>query len=302
MLISEILNRQRLIVQKLQNNNKATFQDIVDFLQRESAFSGYNYTLSKRTFHRDVEDIYTIFGIEIKCGENNRYYIENDAAFEVNNRIFEAFDVLNAISLAERVSPYLQLEKAQEQGSGHLKILLQAIKNSKSVKFYYVRFMSEGEHFVTANPLCLKEYRRRWYLVAEEKESGIIKKYALDRVSKIEILGKFKKSKSFDPDKLFEHSFGIIAPDIYRENIKPEKVVLSLSHLNGQYIKSLPLHSSQQILIDNSEELRISLTLYITHDFVIELLSMGEHCKVISPQSLADTVKNTLQKALKQYD
>ncbi|MDR0830041.1 MAG: WYL domain-containing protein [Prevotellaceae bacterium] len=52
----------------------------------------------------------------------------------------------------------------------------------------------------------------------------------------------------------------------------------------------------------DSDELRISLTLYITHDFVIELLSMGEHCKVISPQSLADTIKNTLQKALKQYD
>jgi predicted DNA-binding transcriptional regulator YafY len=300
MLISEILNRQRLIVQKLQNN-KATFPEIVDFLQRESEFSGYNYALSKRTFHRDVDDIYRNFGIEIKCGGDNRYYIENDAAFDVNNRIFEAFDVLNAISLAEHVSPHLQLEKTQEQGSEHLKILLQAIKNSKSVKFYYVRFMNKGEHSVTANPLCLKEYRRRWYLVAEDKSNGIIKKYALDRVSNIEILEKFKKSKSFNLEKLFEHSFGIITPDIYKEDIKPENVVLSLSRLNGQYVKSLPLHSSQEIIIDNSEELRISLTLYITHDFIIELLSMGDQCKVISPKSLADTIQNILQNALQQY-
>ena len=82
---------------------------------------------------------------------------------------------------------------------------------------------------------------------------------------------------------------------------KPEEIILSLDPLQGKYIKSLPLHESQEIIIDNDDELRIKLTLYITHDFYMELLSMGEAVKVIEPVTLIKKLKATYYNCLSLY-
>ncbi|NLN37571.1 MAG: WYL domain-containing protein, partial [Bacteroidales bacterium] len=81
----------------------------------------------------------------------------------------------------------------------------------------------------------------------------------------------------------------------------PAEIILSFDPLQGKYIKTLPLHASQQILEDNTKELRIRLTLYVTHDFIMELLSYGEHLKVIQPSSLAEAMKSAFRNALERY-
>jgi hypothetical protein len=53
-------------------------------------------------------------------------------------------------------------------------------------------------------------------------------------------------------------------------------MTLSFDDYQGKYIKSLPLHESQQTISDSENELQIKLKLYITHDFIMELLSYGE--------------------------
>ena len=82
---------------------------------------------------------------------------------------------------------------------------------------------------------------------------------------------------------------------------KAEEVILSFTPDQGKYIKSLPLHHSQQLLADNEQEVLIKLKLAVTLDFVMELLSHGADVKVIQPQSLIDEIKGTYRKALKQY-
>jgi predicted DNA-binding transcriptional regulator YafY len=55
----------------------------------------------------------------------------------------------------------------------------------------------------------------------------------------------------------------------------------------------LPLHHSQKELINNEDEYRIELLLHPTYDFVMELMSIGAHVKVIEPQSLKkEMIKN----------
>ena len=76
---------------------------------------------------------------------------------------------------------------------------------------------------------------------------------------------------------------------------------MSLKPFQGKYIKSLPLHSTQKVLIDNDKELRISLTLHITFDFVMELISLAENLTVIQPESLKKEIKNKLTKTLENY-
>ena len=61
------------------------------------------------------------------------------------------------------------------------------------------------------------------------------------------------------------------------------------------------LHASQEILQDIDGELLIKLEMYITFDFEMELLSYGEHVKVIEPMVLRDSLKNKLQMTLSYY-
>jgi len=52
---------------------------------------------------------------------------------------------------------------------------------------------------------------------------------------------------------------------------------------------------------DNDKELLVKLKLYITFDFVQELLSIGANLKVISPDSLIEEMKSAYSSSLKQY-
>ncbi len=83
--------------------------------------------------------------------------------------------------------------------------------------------------------------------------------------------------------------------------ILSQEIILSFEPGQGKYIVSYPLHGSQKVIIDNEKELRVSLYLFITHDFIMELLSFGDKVKVIQPQSLIDDLKQVYKAAQKQY-
>ena len=108
---------------------------------------------------------------------------------------------------------------------------------------------------------------------------------------------KFIVPPSFDMHELFRYCYGIITPT----DQKPEGVILSFDPDQGKYIKSLPLHETQEVLIDTEDELRIRLKVYITHDFIMELLSYSNNVKVLQPASLANRLKGEYEKALKLY-
>jgi predicted DNA-binding transcriptional regulator YafY len=100
-----------------------------------------------------------------------------------------------------------------------------------------------------------------------------------------------------DWHKQFDYCFGILSPNAE----KPSEVILSFDPFQGKYIKSLPLHATQKIILDNEDELRIRLTVYLTHDFLMELLSYGDTVKVLQPTQLIEELKEIYKGALGQY-
>ncbi|MDB5014275.1 MAG: superfamily protein, partial [Daejeonella sp.] len=49
-------------------------------------------------------------------------------------------------------------------------------------------------------------------------------------------------------------------------------------------------HHSQKTIVDNEDELRISLELQITYDLIMEILSHGSRVQIISPEGLKKEV------------
>jgi predicted DNA-binding transcriptional regulator YafY len=278
---------------------RVTFAEIADYLARESEIDGLNYNISLRTFQRDVDDIASIFGIYITYNFSGKYYyIEDEFEPEISDRIFEAYDVYNTMHLKEQQSQYVHFEKRHSKGTEHFYGILHAIRNCLHISFSYHKFYKNHSENRTVEPLILKEFRHRWYLLAKDTYDGYIKFYALDRLSELKVQKThYEKDAGFDINEYLRYCFGITVPD-YEE---PVEIVLSFNSFQGKYIKSLPFHSSQKILIDNEEEVRISLKVYISYDFKMELLSYGDTVKVIEPQSLANELKEVHKKSFEQY-
>lgn len=295
----ESIARYNLIIKKLRKH-PASFAEIADYLALESELQEYNFNVSKRTFQRDLEDIRSLYNIDIQFDFSRKvYFLDFDEQPDVNERILEAFDTFNALNLSDRLSNNIHFEKRRPQGTENLYGLLHAIKNQLQIKFTYQKFWEDELTKRIVEPYALKEFRNRWYVLANDLKDNKVKSFALDRLSDLDITKKrFQFPDDFDVNRHYKYCFGIISPNGH----KPEEIELSFDPFQGKYIKTLPLHESQQILIDDEDELRIKLTLFITHDFFMELLSYGENLRVIKPECLINDLKLTFKNVLKLYD
>lgn len=298
MSTTELLLRYIHIVNRV-SKSPATFKEIDDYLTRQSAFQDYKFNISQRQFLRDLKKIGSILEIEIYYDPRQGVYLINEVEFsELSRRRLEAFDTFNALKIGDSTSRLIHFEKRRPQGTENLFGVLHAIKNNLQINFTYQKFWEEQSTERSVHPLALKEFKNRWYLLSKDTKDGAIKTFALDRLTTLDITPiKFKPSPDFDIEEQFRYCFGIISPT----DEEPQEIILSFTPFQGKYIKSLPLHESQKILIDDKNELRIKLKLFVTHDLIMELLSFGDNMKVLQPDSLILHIRTAHKTAYQQY-
>jgi len=295
----ETLLRYTAIIRCVRNA-PVTLNEINKCLEQESDMYGFDLSVSKRTFQRDVQDLLSLFQIEIVYDYSLRkYLIRNQGDESYNSRILEAFETLSVLTVNQDVSKYLDFETRRAGGLENFHGLLHAIKNHLQLNFSYQSYDQEKAFLRKTNPLLLKEFKGRWYVIAKDLADDKIKTYALDRLSNPEITKKrFTVPADFDPKSIFRDSFGIISSVA---GSVPQRVVLSFDAWQGKYVKSQPLHASQVTLINNESEFRIELFVYVAFDLVKELLSYGDGLKVIEPATLAKEIMEMQEKAFRRY-
>lgn len=296
--------RYGFILRKLKQQSFASFEEIQRFVMAQLAFmdaADAGGVYSQRTFQRDVHEIHSLYGVEIAYSRKEKgYFIAGEAEGSTGfHRMMQAFDLFQALNVAEDLSPYIHLDHGSPQGTEYLQALLQAIRGRKAVRFRYLKFHESKPTDRFVDPLAIKEYRNRWYLLARERGSNDLKTFGLDRMSQlVPASDVFDYPTEYNVAEHFRHSFGIVNPS----DAEPEEVVLSFTAFQGKYIRTLPLHSSQTVLVDTDLEYRVKLHLRITEDFIMELLGHGDQLTVIAPQSLRLRMQYSLTKALRNYD
>lgn len=299
------ISRYMLIVKKLKAKPYTSYKEIKEYIENQLEFlqmqdDTLNVGSSLRTVQRDFREISNLFGIDIIYSRSGKgYYISQSESENMNfQRMLEAFDLYNSLTQAQDLKPFIHLEKRRPQGTENLYGLIHAIKNKVQVKFTYQKFSDEKIIHPTVEPLALKEFKNRWYLLAKDPSDGYIKSYGLDRMKNLEITNiKFQPPVNFDVEQKFRYCFGIISPN----EGEPQDIILSFEPMQGNYIKTLPLHETQKIIKDTNDELQISLKLYITYDFIMELLSFGDSVKVLEPESLIKEIKAAHFRSFSQY-
>lgn len=286
-----ILNRLR--------KSPASFKEIDAYLSLQSEWQDENFQVSKRQFARIIRDIQSIFELDIEYNASRDVYsIREETESDITQRRLEALDTFQALKIGGNTSPLIHFEKRQPQGTENMFGLIHAIKNTQNIKFTYQKFWENQPTHREVEPYALKEFKNRWYLIARDKKDDKIKTFGLDRLSNLILSNnKFTVPDTFSIDSYFQYCFGIITAD----KEEPEEVILSFTPHQGKYIKTMPMHESQEVLVNNENEVRIRLKLFLTYDFLLEILSHGDKVKVIGPKKLVKQIRNTYKNAINQY-
>ena len=228
---------------------------------------------SQRTMQRDFGLIDEMFGIVIRNDKSRGYYIaELDEMTDNYKELLLNFELLSSINTDSVLQKYVLAEHRRNAIRHELIApLLKAIRKRNPIEFDYTLVRHNGKIVhKRLMPHFLKESQYRWYLIGYDTD-GKLKSFGVDRISAINILEdtQFLRDEHIDIPALFRESYGI-----WNNPEDPvEEIVLKYDSVDGAFVKTLPLHHSQQILSEDETGITVKLRLRITNDFVMELLS-----------------------------
>jgi predicted DNA-binding transcriptional regulator YafY len=258
-------------------------------LEKDDIDTSFEYAI--RTFERDKKDIATLFGIDVHYDRKDKTYSIDEAEIEDQSvtRMIDAFSIHNALQDGNKLSQSVFLEKRKSLGTVHIHGIIHAIQNRYILQFTHQKHWEDFSTEREVYPIAVKESQNRWYLVALEKSTQTVKTFGLDRISNLKITDIKFKSFAFNMEKEFRNAFGVL------RDSPAEKVILQFSKMQGEYIKTFPLHESQQITIETGDFVTFEIYIHLTHDFIMELLRYGDNVQVIAPESLIETMKEKIK-------
>lgn len=210
-------------------------------------------------------------------------------------------DFINMKRIAgQQLDDIIQTEKSLNPvGNEFLGVLLSAIKERNVLMIHYRRFDENTVKHYVYHPYVLKEYRNRWYVTGKAPESQRIITFALERlVDVLPLKEKFEPDTHFSATQYFRHSFGISVLTGY----EPEQVILKFNPKEAPYIKSQPLHETQEILADTKDEFRISLQVIPSYELNAQINSYGSGVEVLAPEKLRKEHHRMLKESLSRYE
>lgn len=281
------IHRYSLIIEKLERKQYPNLEELHDFLFDKG------FENSRRTLQRDIKALKEEFGVWIELDKDKKgYYIDHELSddFDTLVKLFELSihaQLFGDLVKHKDTAHYIDFEnKGELHGINLLQPLLQAIKEHRYISFRHFNFHTQKTRKYTIKPYLLKEYQGRWYiigLIANQKE---FRTFGVDRLQELEIQTRsFKYDEDLDPKGKFRHTIGLSY-----SVAKPIKVVLSFTPAQGQYVKHLPLHSSQKEMIDNETEYRIELFVVPNFELMQKIWSYGPLVKVLEPENLESLV------------
>lgn len=300
---ASLIGRYVWLVDLLCHHRRLTFQQISD--QWEKSGLNHGEPLVWRTFQHHRDAIFDIFGIVIECEHKGdyAYYIDHPeklANDHLRSWLISSFATLNQI----QADPSLEGRIIYEQipsGEKWLTLFTQAMRESKIVNICYKAFQKSETRGIVIEPYCLKVVKRRWYVIARkqiDREQHVFTIYALDRITKAETTDElFQYDFTFDIDRFFEGCSGIMLSDM-----PVERIVVKSYYYGPDYLRALPLHTSQKELPSNDSSYALfEYHVKPTFDFYLALLGQADQLKVVSPQHVREEMARLVRHMASYY-
>lgn len=301
-MASHIISRRiQFIIQYIYDDHYPSKVDLINFLTEK------DFKVSPRTLERDIDRIRTDFGLEIVYNKSNQgYFIDKSKSVKVDSffkflEIVTVADILSeSLKDSNTILDFVSFDDSKNfKGIENLKIILAAISQNRKLQFVHENFWRATLKEYVITPLLLKEYENRWYVIGVPEGMNEIRTFGIDRITELTLstLSNVKKNQFKNQLKNFDDIIGL---DFNQG--KPTNIRLLVDGIHIKYMKSLPLHHSQNIHTENENgEFFVDFFLSPNYEFTTQILKIGNEVEVLYPPELRDEIKNTLTKTLNKY-
>lgn len=260
-------------LQSMRNDEALGYFSPIEYDRAEKSYyySDRNYSITEAPLNKsDSEELKSAIGLLRQfTGFQHLEGIEN---------IIQKLELLAFESIAKTKRIVHLAQPAAIPGQRWLDALYDSIKEEKAMMMTYKAFGKSATSFVIS-PYLLKEYDNRWYLYALNHSKNQLRTYGLERIEKlVPTLQDYIANEDFEPDRYFKDIIGITL----EPKKKPQKVLIEVYGNTINYIKTKPLHYTQEELGKG----QFQLTLIPNFELESLLLSFGENLKVLSPKAL----------------
>lgn len=286
------------LVDLLYSRGALTRQQINNYWQNASLNDEDEAAIPRRTFFRMKDDILILFGIEIKCVGNkytiaNRDDIKND---DVQHWLLNSFSVSNLLMEGQRLRDRLLLEDIPS-GNKYLTQVIDAMRQNLTLQVEYQSFKMSAPRIFEIAPYCIKVFKQRWYIIGHREGNNEVHFYSLDRVLSMEITeNAFNIPKSFNAAAFLHNYYGVMAG-----TMPAESVLLRVTPFRANYLRSLPLHHSQNEVEQTGDYSLFEYWIAPTADFIQELRSFLPDIIVLRPLWLREKFINEAKNILDNY-
>lgn len=197
------------------------------------------------------------------------------------------------------------------ENSNLLGELFTSISHKQVIELQYHTFsMPDEKLHVVIHPYLLKEYNRRWFLIAAADSDNKMLNFSLDRIDKVTPLGGYTY---MEPDEdLMERFDDIIGVTLY-DGIRVQKIIFWVSDHSKSYVSTKPLHESQRSLrgehevglrkrfpmLERGAFFRIDCK--ENYELIRELTSFGNDLIVLEPSGIQDKVYERIKSMQDDY-
>lgn len=295
-----LLNKYVWLVETIYKAKFISLEEINKLWLEEDMSEGME--IPRKTFNTWKNQAEELFGININCERKGgyNYYIENADDIKnggFRNWLLESVSVGNLLLENKSLSNRIILENVPS-GKEHLARILEAMKKSEICEITYKSYWENYEKTLKVAPYCVKLFRQRWYMVARRLFDDRIRIYSLDRIRQLSLMTEnFTYPEDFSPENYFDDFFGIINI----KDVPAETVVLKVDAGQANYMRALPLHSSQKEVERNIFGSVFTLKIRPTFDFMQEILWNGDSVEVIEPQWLRIEMSNMVKRLWNKY-
>lgn len=306
---------------------KYTLEDLIDECSEALfEFEGKESFVSKRTVQLDLQNMRSEkFGYEAPIEVYERkYYRYSDPDYSIHNisvnesdlkamnnaiqilkqfKDFSMFKEMNGVIQKLEDSIYsthqksiIHLDKNEQlKGLEHIDILYESIINKKVLRILYKSFTAREANIFTVHPQLLKEYNNRWFLICLYK--GKMYNLALDRMEHIEQEENTKYiDQNLEGDEYFKDIVGVTV-----SNTKSRYVVFSVDASNAPYVRTKPLHKSQEVVSETAEGTVFRICVQINYELERLLLGFGDCLIVHQPKRLRERMREKFRTSFKNY-
>lgn len=286
---SILFNRYIRLIDLIYSAGYITREEIDRRWSRASLNFDHESMIPERTFHRYKDAIQEMFQIDIRYNKSRGYYIENTKDIqrdELRQWLIGTFAVENLIGESSELRRRILLEDIPS-GQRHLTPIIEAMRDGVKIRIMYQSFHSaEPSTFILA-PYCVRVFRQRWYVLGTSEKGKELRLYGLDRILNTErTTTPFVLPQNFDAEAFFANGYGVTV-----DERKPEIVRISVDAYQANYLRSLPIHPSQEETERNNDYSVFQFFIVPTYEFIKELLSYGGTLEVLSPKWLRKEMK-----------